>query len=877
VVVCPKKSTSIIRLNETEKQLPFPYYERLCKNYGFSIEVEIIHSTDNAAAGQSLKKSGGPKMTHYLKNTSNNTATVAKLHHCNERLIIRPLNASSSSSKKNSKDLLLRPDFQNGDVITSMDGKSNPTFAMIYAVMMRGDKLLLEIERRQKSGRKRSSDSGRIDLQDTATAGAAENTVSTETATTTSSKQKRQVSAWDAENRRVQREQKKLQREQEKEERLRQQQQQQQQQLVNDEMNGTNAAKTASSDTATLAATASKKQSKATKSTTSTTNNTSTNKTTLNIHSPNYITKAVARLEQNVQEFNRQQKDEEEAMYGEGKRMLLDYTLADHGDDSNTTIDDEKKCEDDAVEKDEGIDGEEDTAPTAALTFDDNDVGGSVGVGDDSFSPDHPPPLEESSSPMQQTSLDDDAGKNDDSSSSSSSVPSSSSSGSSSSSVPSSSSSSSSVPSSSSDSDSSSSSSNNDCNTSKSIQPPRTITTSASASINPMSATSVPAISTATANQPAIKRPRSSSSISNDGIGRTYPTYSSTMSYPSRNNTTKPGLNNEPPTSLGRLWPDPSDIVKALTRLQPPSATVKQRHVEFYGEVGVSGEEGRGVGKLSLANPLIDATTTTTTAATTTSKQYNEFKNANEMMECLARPLMDEGRASINNDYHSTKFRNGRWNRDTHRLVVMKVTPVTPIFEKKSSFFGDNIKMYEIQFSLKGETTIPPSNLSELYCLHYHRWKGCKFGIVGHDFPTTITFRSQSESNSMLKLFVCVDGSLTDDASERSKTGWLSKNEFRALFDPHKFGVLNSNVVLTLMSVGSTTNIVRQFEAIASIGYLKCELHLLFYVMSRYISFLKFVTHHSLRFNTTCQHIFKRRCSHPVSKSSRNLQQQQQQ
>ena len=185
------------------------------------------------------------------------------------------------------------------------------------------------------------------------------------------------------------------------------------------------------------------------------------------------------------------------------------------------------------------------------------------------------------------------------------------------------------------------------------------------------------------------------------------------------------------------------------------------------------------------------------------------------------------------NDYHTNKDRNGRWDRNTHRLVVTKVTPVTPIFEKKSSFFGEHIKIYEIQFSLKGETSIPPSNLSELYCLHYHRWRSCKIGIVGHDFPTTITFRKSSESNSILKLFVCVDENLTGE--EEGKTGWLSKQDFRALFDPHKFGVPHPNAVLTLMSVGSTTNIVRQFEAIASIGHLKRELllqtlvHVFFY------------------------------------------------
>lgn len=404
--------------------------------------------------------------------------------------------------------------------------------------------------------------------------------------------------------------------------------------------------------------------------------------------------------------------------------------------------------------------------------------------------------------------------------------------------------------SSSSSSDSDSSSSDNNCISEKSSkQPPQTITTSAGgATDKPMSTpprnnnhrrfTSISdTIATAMVVEqlPTAKRPRSSSSVSTNDGGKSYPTYSSTMSYPNRSNTAqypKTGLN-EAPTSLNRLWPDPSDIVKALTSWKPPSATVKHRLVEFYGEVSICNMASLSVGnrendKRASSNPLLHTTTSPI------KEECNEYKNANEMMESLARPLIEEGLASINNDYHSNKHRNGRWNRDTHRLVVTKITPVTPIFEKKSSFFGEHITMYEIQFSLKGETNIPPSNLSELYCLHYHRWKSCKFGIVGHDFPTTITFRTYSESNSMLKLFVCVDESLKEE-EEEGKTGWLSKHDFRALFDPHKFGVPHPDAVLTLMSVGSTINIVRQYEAISSVGHLKRELPLVYYLCRKFL------------------------------------------
>ena len=310
-------------------------------------------------------------------------------------------------------------------------------------------------------------------------------------------------------------------------------------------------------------------------------------------------------------------------------------------------------------------------------------------------------------------------------------------------------------------------------------------------------------ITTVGVAEPKPKRARSSSS---DDGGKTYPTYSSSMSYPNRSEAAVPA--SKAPTSLARLWPDPSDCVKALTMWQPPTAVVSRRsRVEFYGAVGTCDIESD---KLSPNHPL-------------NAVKYDEYRNAAEMMKGMVGPLMNEGLASINNDYHSSKQHNGRWNHDTHRLIVTKISRVTPIFEKKSSFFGEHIKIYEIQFSLKGETIIPPSLLSELYCLHYDRWKSCKFGLVGHDFPTTLTFRRHTESNSILKLFVCVDETLTGNSSEEGKTGWLSKHDFRALFDPHKFGVPHPNAVMTIMSVGSTTNIFRQYEAIASVGHLKRE------------------------------------------------------
>lgn len=96
-----------------------------------------------------------------------------------------------------------------------------------------------------------------------------------------------------------------------------------------------------------------------------------------------------------------------------------------------------------------------------------------------------------------------------------------------------------------------------------------------------------------------------------------------------------------------------------------------------------------------------------------------------------------------------------------------------------------------------------------------------QFGIVAHDFPTTITFRKYNEGKSLLKLWLVVH----QNERETKDTGWLSRKEFKSLLDPHKNGlIVNQNAIFTLISCGSTTNIVRQFEAIKCLPYLKPHL-----------------------------------------------------
>lgn len=109
--------------------------------------------------------------------------------------------------------------------------------------------------------------------------------------------------------------------------------------------------------------------------------------------------------------------------------------------------------------------------------------------------------------------------------------------------------------------------------------------------------------------------------------------------------------------------------------------------------------------------------------------------------------------ASLNRDYHEEKLAGERWNRDTYNLrydfcyarvclpcckrlsysssffsIQIRLTglkEIKPIYQSPS-YFDDSIEIYEAQFSANGCTNIPPSRLSELYCLYCSSWKETK-------------------------------------------------------------------------------------------------------------------------------------------------------
>ena len=175
--------------------------------------------------------------------------------------------------------------------------------------------------------------------------------------------------------------------------------------------------------------------------------------------------------------------------------------------------------------------------------------------------------------------------------------------------------------------------------------------------------------------------------------------------------------------------------------------------------------------------------------------------------------------ASLNKDYHEEKLAGERWNRDSYNLRLHGLKKVEPIYQSLS-YFDDSIEIYEAQFNANGCTNIPPSWLSELYCIYFSGWKDktkvCKcvctlyclwwFLTLLFSLQIGITFGNLSEGRSQQSLLKCWIV-VSNNKEETEGTGWLSREDFNKLLVPHRNGlIVNSTAPFTAISCGSTTN-----------------------------------------------------------------------
>ena len=120
---------------------PWPRYGQHRCAYGFDVEVERQLAPTSTGGAQLVPGGGGPRTALALIGDEVPGAGPAVPLTCvSERLVVRPLPREDAPSAAH----LLPQGLEDGDVIRTLDG-ADPTFAALYAMMCRREKLVLEV------------------------------------------------------------------------------------------------------------------------------------------------------------------------------------------------------------------------------------------------------------------------------------------------------------------------------------------------------------------------------------------------------------------------------------------------------------------------------------------------------------------------------------------------------------------------------------------------------------------------------------------------------------------------------------------------------------------------------------------------------------
>jgi len=158
VIIRPSSTTSALLDESNNTDLDghqqWPLYNRHCQTYGFGVAVEqhVVVCQDRSAS-ENANSRGGPS-TNLVLVANEDNAKSASLKCISERLTIRfhhssknansgKRSTSKSSTKRDRGKLHL--ELNDGDIIQTLDGISQPTFGMLYAMMCKNEKIVLEV------------------------------------------------------------------------------------------------------------------------------------------------------------------------------------------------------------------------------------------------------------------------------------------------------------------------------------------------------------------------------------------------------------------------------------------------------------------------------------------------------------------------------------------------------------------------------------------------------------------------------------------------------------------------------------------------------------------------------------------------------------
>lgn len=252
------------------------------------------------------------------------------------------------------------------------------------------------------------------------------------------------------------------------------------------------------------------------------------------------------------------------------------------------------------------------------------------------------------------------------------------------------------------------------------------------------------------------------------------------------------GTNKTPGEKLNRLYPDSSGFGKNILKWKPPNLVVEGSTVRFKDCVELSSKEDLPTIPLS-------------------------FQSTSDLRNNTVPHILDEGIHSIRQEFRANSDRKGFWTRDVFKMTLRHCIQVDRI-----SIQPDNcpsLRTYEFAFQVDTRSSKQlQRNLGELFAIHSPHWehKTC-LGMIGSS-PISTNFLSDqmiddNDSFDLFKLWICVSD---EDVPE---TGWLPKSDM-----PSQFSIGSTVQTYYVLNVGTCIDMMRQYEAIKSLSYIKPNL-----------------------------------------------------
>ena len=186
-----------------------------------------------------------------------------------------------------------------------------------------------------------------------------------------------------------------------------------------------------------------------------------------------------------------------------------------------------------------------------------------------------------------------------------------------------------------------------------------------------------------------------------------------------------------------------------------------------------------------------------------------------EMLKVMSPHILEEGRAQVNRDFEEYSDSDNFWTRTTYEASLVTCTPV----ERKTSSSSAQ-RVYEFGFHLsQKDISRIQNNIDDLFVIHAAKWDSIAcIGMIGPRDEHTTTYlkdqRHRDGPQADFRLWITASKNPCDG------TGWLAQSDVPAVVPG---GGIESQKAF-VMHIGSASDIMRQYEGMKSLSFVKDHL-----------------------------------------------------